>query len=211
MKKIIFSLLLTISSSILFAQTDEKAETLLREVSANMTSFENMYLDFKYTLENKEVDVHQESTGTAYTKANKYNLLIMGNTMIYDGNKTYIISNEDEEINISDEENDLLTPNKLLFFYEEGYTFSWDESKIVNGKQIQSVKLTPINSESESSHFIIDVYPETKTIKSVTNFGNNGTQTIIEILDFKANQVLPENIFVFDRAYYERKEYVIND
>ncbi|WP_139959633.1 LolA family protein [Flavicella sediminum] len=211
MKKIVVSLLLSIICNGVFAQTNEKAESLLKEVSANMTSFGTMQFKFKYTLENKEVDVHQESMGTAYTKANKYNLLIMGNTMIFDGSKTYIISNEDEEINISEEENDFLTPNKLLFFYQDGYTFSWDETKTIDGKLVQFVKLVPISSESESSHFIIAVYPKTKTIKSVTNFGNNGTQTIIEILDFKANQVLPQNIFTFDRTYYEKKDYVIND
>ena len=58
--------ILTLSFSS-FGQNSEKAKALLDEVYANVTSYENIYIDFKYTLENTEANIKQETKAVSYT------------------------------------------------------------------------------------------------------------------------------------------------
>lgn len=212
-KTIYYFLAFVLTSTFIQAQSSEKATKLLNEVSTKMASYENMYIKFKYTLENTEVDIHQESLGTVYTQKEKYQLNFMSNTFLFDGNNTYVIVPEDEEINVvsGDSGEEMLTPTKLLSFYKEGYNYEWGETKTINNKQIQFIKLFPIDNESESTYFIIKVDLKTKNIVSITDKGMNGTQTVFEIQEFKSNQKISENLFTFDRANFEAKGYTINE
>lgn len=193
------------------AQQSEKASSLLAEVSEKMASYQNMYIKFKYTLENKEVAMKQESEGIVYTKGEKYHLNFMGNLFIFDGEKTFIILEEDEEVNIIDgnSEEDLLTPTKLFHFYKEGYNYQLAEKETVNEKQLQNIKLIPIDSQSESAYFLLRIDLPSKNIEEIVNIGNNGTETIFTIKEFVTNQELPESLFSFDRNKYV--DYIINE
>ena len=63
-------------------------------------------------------------------------------TRIFDGEKLYTISPDDEEVTISTQNPDdesTITPNKMLYFYEEGYNFQMDIVQYVGRKKIQYV------------------------------------------------------------------------
>lgn len=212
MKKLIPLLLLICAITYTNAQTTNKSEKLLNEVSSKMSAFDNMYIKFKYVLENKEVDIKQETEGVIYTDANKYNLSFMDNVFIYDGINTYVIVNEDEEVNIIDgsSDEDMLNPTKLLFFYKEGFTYEWGASKTINSAPIQYIKLTPIDSNSESSYFLIGINTNTKIIASIAETGNNSTVTTFNIEEFKANQDISKKLFTFDESKYLKENYTIN-
>jgi len=116
MKKILILLIITISFN---ALAQNKANTLLNEVSEKVKSYDNISLDFKYTLENTSENIKQETKGDVVMQADKYRLNILGVTRLFDGQTLYAISTEDEEVTISsdnDDENDAITPSKMLSF-----------------------------------------------------------------------------------------------
>jgi hypothetical protein len=195
-----------------FAQSSSKAQLLLNEVSANMATYQNMYFKFKYILENKEVGMKQESDGYVTTENEKYNLEFMGTQFIHDGENTYVIVPEDEEVNIIEggDEEATLTPSKLLSFYKEGFTYLWDQSQQIADIKIQYIKLIPIDSKAESSYFMLGINSDKKEIHNIKEVGNNGTETFFEIEDFKTNQTISKNIFVFDEKKYLKENYTIN-
>lgn len=212
MRKIIHLITIAlIAVSAVTVNAQSKSEILLNEVSKKMSAFENMYIKFNYILENKEVDIKQETSGTVYTQGEKYNLEFMGNIFIYDSLNTYIILTEDEEVNIVDanSDEDMLNPTKLLFFYKEGFTYQWQDLQTIDGQQIQFIKLIPIDSESEASYFILGI-DKNKIIHSIKEVGHNGTITTFNIEDFKANQDISENLFIFDESKYTQENYTIN-
>ena len=195
-----------------FAQSSSKAQLLLNEVSDNMATYQNMYFKFKYILENKEVGMKQESDGFVTTENEKYNLEFMGTQFIHDGENTYVIVPEDEEVNIVEggDEEATLTPSKLLSFYKEGFTYVWDRSQQIADMKIQYIKLIPIDSKAESSYFMLGINSDKKEIHNIKEVGNNGTETLFEIEDFKTNQTISKNIFVFDEKKYLEENYTIN-
>ena len=92
----IFSLFLMISS--LKAQN---TQSLLSEVSNKVKSYENIQIDFKYSLENTRENVKQDTRANITLKGENYVLNMLGVTRIFDGKTIYTIVPEDEEVTIS--------------------------------------------------------------------------------------------------------------
>lgn len=213
MKKVILLLVTVLVSTVTIAQSEAKAKKLLDEVSKKMNAYENIYVEFKYKLENNEENVHQETRGDATMKDDLYNVNFLGVNQLYDGKKVYSIISEDEEVNISDadvEDSSTLTPSKFFSFYKNGFTYSWDVVKNMNGRKIQYVKLIPIDSNSEISNVLLGVDTKTNHIYRLIETGNNSTVTTLTITQFKTNQPLSGELFLFDEDKYKKKGYIIN-
>ena len=212
--KSFFSILtfLVTFSTLSYGQTSEKAKAFLDDVSNQVQSYNNISLDFKYSLKNESENIEQSTKGNVYLKGNRYVLNLMGVTRLYDGKKLYTISSEDEEITISnatDEEEDNITPSKMLTFYKEGYTYKWDKKLPINGRSIQYIKLTPIDSNAEIKYVLLGIDANTKNIYNLIETGKNGSVTTLTVNSFKTNQPLSESLFTFDRNKY--KDYYFNE
>ncbi len=208
MKKFITLLLIMLSASV-FSQSKGKA--LLQEVSAKVKSYDNISLDFKYVLENTSENIKQETRGDVVMEGEKYRLNILGITRLFDGKTMYSISPEDEEVTISSDntdEEDNITPSKMLSFYEDGYTYSMDIEQNIKGRKVQYVKLTPIDSNSEIKHILLGIDKQTKHIYNLIQIGKNGTKTTLTVNSFKTNEPLSKTLFTFDNNKY--KDYYIN-
>ena len=209
MKYIITVLLITITTFNGFSQN--KAQELLNEVSKKVKSYDNIAIDFKYVLENTAENIKQETRGDVILKQDKYKLNILGITRLYDGEKLYSISPEDEEVTISsqnDDDENSITPSKMLSFYEDGYTYTMDIVQNIKGRKIQLVKLTPIDTNSEIKTIYLGVDSQTKHIYNLITVGKNGTKTILTVNSFKTNAPLSKTLFTFDANKY--KDYYVN-
>ncbi|SHI58728.1 LolA family protein [Flavobacterium haoranii] len=193
------------------AQNAQKAKALLDEVSAKVKTYENIVIDFKYSLNNPKENINQESKGNVTLKGNLYNLNFMGITKIFDGKKIYTIVPEDEEITISkydESDKDAVTPNKMLTFFDSGYKYSWDILQNIKGRKIQYVKLVPISSKDQRKEILVGVDVQTKHIYNLIETGKNGTRTTLTVNSFKTNQPLSKNHFTFTESKYPN--YYIN-
>lgn len=193
------------------AQNSQKAKELLDEVSSKVKSYDNMVIEFKYSLENQAENVSQETRGDVSIKGDKYLLNLMGTTQLFDGTKIYTIIPEDEEINISnyvEEDNNSITPSKMFSFYEDGYNYKWDITQNVKGRQIQYIKLTPKDSNAEVKNILLGIDTQTKHIYNLIQTQDNGTKITITVKSFKTNQPIAKNLFTFDEDRYAN--YYIN-
>ena len=213
MKNIVFLVVAMVSFTTAFSQSDSKSKVLLDEVSAKMNTYQNIYVEFKYVLDNEKENVHQETRGNATLKGDLYNVNFLGTNQLYDGKQVFTIIPEDEEVNISDvdaDDDNTLTPSKFFSFYKKGFTYTWGELKNISGRQIQYVRLMPIDSNSEINNVLLGVDVKTKHIYNLIEEGNNATVTTLTISTFKANQRLSSKLFSFDEAKYKKEGYLIN-
>jgi outer membrane lipoprotein-sorting protein len=166
MKQIVIVLVVLIGN-IGFSQDSKKAETLLNEVYNKAQAYDNISVDFKYVLENTSEDIKQETRGDVVMKDDKYLLNILGVTRLFDGVKLYTISPEDEEVTVSSdnsEDENSITPSKMMSFYKEGYMYEMDIIQDVRGRKIQFVKLNPIDTNSEIKEIFLGIDAKTKHI-----------------------------------------------
>lgn len=205
-------LLWTLISFIGQAQSrSSEAQLLLDQVSAKVKGYNSMTLEFKYVLENTEEKIRQETRGDVTLQGDKYILNILGITRIYDGKLLITISPEDEEVTISSNnttDENTITPSELLSFYEDGYTYEMDIIQNIKGREIQYIKLNPIDSDSEIKYVLLGIDYYTKHVYNLIEIGNNDTKTTLTINSFKTNQPLSNTFFYFDEKKYS--DYYIN-
>ena len=190
---------------------EKKAKELLDQVTAKVRSYDNITIDFKYSLNNAKENINQDSKGNVTMKGNHYLLNFMGVTKIFDGKKTYTIVPEDEEITIANfdaNDDNAITPNKMLTFFNTGYKYAWDIPQNLKGRKIQYIKLTPNSSKDQRKEILVGIDVQTKHIYTVIEVGKNGTKTTLTVNSFKTNQPLSKNHFTFTKSKYPN--YYIN-
>jgi outer membrane lipoprotein-sorting protein len=199
------------TANLALGQNSDKAKTLLDEVYTKVKGYENIFVDFKYVLNNTEADINSETRGDVTLQDDKYLFNYLGTQQLYDGNKVYTIVPENEEVTIEDksEDENTLTPSKMLTFYKEGHNYTWDILQNVQGRNIQYVKLVPMDTNAEVKSILMGVDVETKHIYKLIYTGDNGTTTTITVNSFKTNQTLSKTLFTFDESKYKSKGYYI--
>ena len=210
----IFLLILSIIISFLgqAQSSSSEAQIILDKVSDKVNSYESMILKFRYVLENTEENIRQETSGDITLEGEKYILNILGITRVYNGESLITISPEDEEVTISSNnttEENTITPSELLSFYKDGYTYDMDIAQNINGRKIQYIKLTPIDSNSEIKYVLLGIDLNTKHVYKLIEIGSNDTKTTLTINSFKTNQNLSKKLFKFDPTKY--RDYYINN
>ncbi|MGB5783710.1 MAG: outer membrane lipoprotein carrier protein LolA [Eudoraea sp.] len=193
------------------AQSSDKAKALLDEVYNKVKGYDNIEVNFKFALHNSEADVDQETRGDVTLEGEKYLFNYLGSQQLYDGAKVYTIVPENEEVTIEDksEEENTITPSKMLTFYKKGHNYEWDILQNVQGRKIQFIKLIPIDTNSEITSILLGIDVETKHIYKLIETGKNGTITTITVNSFKTDQQLSKTLFTFDENKYKEEGYYI--
>lgn len=184
---------------------DKKAKDLLDQVTSKVKSYDNIVIDFKYSLNNAKENINQDSKGNVIMKDNQYVLNFMGVTKIFDGKKSYTIVPEDEEITISrvnEKDDNAVTPSKMLTFFNSGYKYSMDIIQDIKGRKIQYIKLVPISSKDQRKEILLGIDVQTKHIYNLIEMGKKGTKTTLTVNSFKTNQPLSKNQFIFTESKY---------
>ena len=190
---------------------EKKAKELLDQVTAKVRSYDNITIDFKYSLNNAKENINQDSKGNVTMKGNQYLLNFMGVTKIFDGKKTYTIVPEDEEITVStinEKDDSAITPSKMLTFFNSGYKYNMDILQNVKGRKIQYIKLVSTNPKDPRKEILLGIDVQTKHIYNLIEIGKKGTKTTLTVNSFKTNQPLSKNQFTFAASKYPN--YYIN-
>lgn len=194
------------------AQTSIEAKQLLDRVAEKMKTYDNLSFDFTYALVNQKENIRQETKGVITVAGENYRLEIPEAIQIFDGQQRYTIVPENEEVTISgaDSEDEMvINPTELLFFYQEGYDYHMDIQQNVSGRQIQYVKLIPANQEEQMAYLLLGIDRSNLSIYRLIEIGTNGTQTTLTVKNFSTNQTLASNLFTFNAADYP--DYYINN
>lgn len=184
---------------------DKKAKDLLNQVTSLVRSYDNIVIDFKYSLNNTKENINQDSKGNVTMKGNQYVLNFMGVTKIFDGKKSYTIVPEDEEVTIStvnENDDNAITPSKMLTFFNTGYICSMDILQDIKGRKIQYIKLVSINAKDKRKEILLGIDVQTKHIYNLIETGKKGTKTTLTVNSFKTNQPLSKNQFTFVESKY---------
>ena len=205
MKKTILILLIYLNCNSIYSQNDSRAISLLNKVSEKIDSSVSFKISFTYTLENISEGINQNSNGSIIIKQDNYLLDFMGIKQLSDANKIYSIVPENEEIiisNIEDEDNNTIKPSKLLVFYRDGYLILWDKNEVIDDNVIQFVKLIPIDSVSDIDYLLLGVNTTTNDIKKLIEIGKNQTKTILSVMSIEYDILIEDDLFVFNKDNY---------
>lgn len=211
MKKKIFLFILLLSHPLL-SQNTEAARKLLDEVSGKISSFKNIKFDFTYVLENRPENIRQETNGYVTISKDLYRINFLGFEQLFDGKMTYTIIPENEEITISDPEEESefgINPSEILTIYKKDYAYQWDIKQNVMGTPVQFIKLIPNEEKKELKYLLLGIDMRTKLIYRLIEIGRYDTRTTLTLKNIKTNINLRDDFFVFDKNKYP--DYYINN
>ena len=182
---------------------DNKAKGILDAVSANYKSKNTLFFKFSYGTGSGKTSKNQ--TGSFYASKDKYKLKIMGNEQIFDGNKTYSINEDEQEITIAKQNSkETLSPINYIDSYKKGYNIHY----IGKNKNLDIIKLTPIKNNGIKEVFLY-VNTSKNNVEKIEQYSTDKQITTITITEYKENPKIDSKIFTFNKNLY--KNYLITE
>ena len=198
-----FLLILGILASI--AIQAQSADDFLKKAIEKNKSYNDISVIFNYQMINNSAGVYENINGYASMKGGSYIMNIDGQEMICDGTTLWTHLVDDEEVMISEvtDENNT-SPIAIIDSFSQNITASFVESDNPDIKIIEVEENEGNTFETVRLHFDI----KDLNIKKVHIIVGDGNEFIYEITDFKTNQNLPDNMFIFDENLYPNVEVI---
>lgn len=189
-------------------QSHVEAKALLEKVKDKLTALTDQSLSFTNIIEIPTGNPNQpmmtrQNSGTLTAVGMNYKVTLPGQEVIINGNMAYIISPDDEEIDVRDlGDGDVgFTPSRLIERFENGSSFAMAGRETVDGKTIQYVKVRPNGSE-EIRDIVIGVDTRTNLMYSYTEYGTNDVVTKYVINSYRVNTGVSASEVTFNRSNY---------
>ena len=180
----------------LIGQNDNPYKILDR-VKKNISS-KNIH--YKFIIENNLSGTNNSINGDLYLSNEKYVLLTNDIEQIFDGDKTYTIIHENQEVLIDNKENEILSlkPDFLFDFIDDKYKLSL----IKNNSDTSIIKAQDNIKPGEFYEISINLNDLSIIYIKQESF-NVGYSNIFKTISYSYNISLPLSFFKFDKEKYK--------
>lgn len=211
MKNIQILIVLLISTLFLNAQIDPAASALLKKVSAKYKAYTSLKTDYSIKIHFADAKTDIVKKGTVHLKGPKFKMQIDEVVSICDGKNiwNYLPNEKQVQVSLYNKADGNISPEKFFTFWEKDYIYRVKESKVLNGKNITVIEMSP-TTKKNGSIFKIDV-----TINASTNdlisfliYEKNGTRTTYTLNNTTPNIPLTDAFFTFDAKQFPGVEVV---
>lgn len=200
--------LIFISLTVLFsvsmsAQSDKKAGELVQKVVNKMAGYENFKAQLSYTMVNKEMDIDEKKTGFIFVNEDSYRVEMEGQIIISDGATiwTYLVDSEEVMVSSMEENDEGISPNKILTTYNEDYKARFDHDKKYKNADLKMILLKP-NVGKQFEKMSILVNEKNLSLENFSVYDKNGNVFTYHIINLESNLDLPADTFKFDESKY---------
>ncbi|WP_194831013.1 outer membrane lipoprotein carrier protein LolA [Prolixibacter sp. SD074] len=214
MKNFTLTVLLVMTTSLLFAQQDNKAKEILDKLSATTNRYKTIQIDFSFTLENQKEDIKETNSGWVALKGDKYRLHMpaLGTDIYSNGKTNWSYLPDAGEVNVTDNvpgQDNSLNPANLFTIYEKGFKYRYIGEEKAGGKNAYVIDLYPkdLNKDFTRVKLYVDA-ASYHIIKGIT-YSKDGNTYTVALKNMKTNQDLPDSYFTFDPAKHPDVE--VND
>jgi outer membrane lipoprotein carrier protein len=211
MKTKIALFLLLLAPAFFYAQTDQKAQEILKGVSAKFKSFKSLKAAFTITVENPKNKTKEVQKGNLYLKGSKYKLEIAGQDVICDGKTRWTFVKDANEVQIDNQKTDdnTISPTNIFTMYEKGWLSKFTGEVTEKGIVYQQVELVPIDAKNKNIFKVkLMINKKDKMIASAKLMDKNGGIQTINVDKLTAEGAGDEAIYVYSAAKYPGAEVV---
>jgi len=205
----IFLAILVMTGQVTLAQAKKSSEEILKLASEKTKSFSTIRISFTYNMDNPSAKVHETESGVLLVQGDQYRLDIAGQKVISDSKTswTYISEANEVQINTVEDDENALTPTKLLTSYSEDF-----KSKLVNeinkdGRTLYVIELKP-NTEKTFTSVELQVDKELYRIMRISIQDKNGNTFTYIVNKFEPNVTVKDTDFTFNAKDYPGVEVI---
>jgi outer membrane lipoprotein-sorting protein len=206
-KILMVALVLTGQAS--FSQAKKTSEEILKQVSEKTKSYSTIRIAFTYNMDNPSAKVHETETGVLLVKGDQYRLDIAGQKVISDSKTswTYISEANEVQINSVEEDENVLTPTRLLTSYSEDYKSKLLNETTKDGRAQYVIELKP-NAEKSFTNVELNVDKELYRITRIAIQDKSGNTFSYMVNKFETNIPVKDTDFTFDAKDYPGVEVI---
>jgi len=195
------------------AQENTKAREILEQVSKKTRSFNNISAQFVFTMENKEMDIHEKNEGAIKIEGEKYvvDLPAIGVRVISDGSTVWNYMEDGNQVTISDQEDqdsELMDPLSIFSIYEKDFKSKLTGEKREGDKILYQIEMYPGKKEHDISKIVLYIDKAKMMIDSADFYGTDGNLYGIEVKSMETNLNMPDSFFVFNASEYSDLEVI---
>lgn len=187
------------------AQAQTMASELVKKTIDKINKHKNVEFVFDYDMSNETIAVTESASGTAYMQGDAYKLEIEGQQITSDGKTMWTYLIDDEEVMVSNptDDDNIITPIKMLTTYDKDYTMKYGKS---SGKGIKVVEMS--NPKGEFSKVTLKINEAKLEIVSATISNRSGDAFTIKIKKTVFDQNLDAKFFTFDEKAHPKVDVI---
>ncbi len=190
------------------AQSNPKADAIIKASQAKFNSFADVTADFTYTLTNPEMKKPVVKKGTLTLKKSKYMLVFPDEEMYCNGKYTWVLMKADMGIMKNDfNAKEDLSPDRIYKMYKE------DVKTDYHGEEAGAHKVTVFanNDDGDVWKTTLWINIETKLIDKAIMYARNGSQYTYVMTNVRTNSGVTDAIFSLDEKKYIAQDWILTD
>lgn len=181
-------------------KSDPDAKKILDKLRDKYKALGSIAAEFSLVIEMGKTK--EEQSGKMAQNGSKYRVSVGNNEIISDGASTWLYNKQQNEVQINEytpDNNDMLSPDKLLKIYESDKEFIY---VITEDNSAQtSIEFKPLDKDAEFFKIRM-VYDKAKNeATSIKVFGKDGSRYTLNIKKI-ASQTYSDSHFAFDKSKY---------
>lgn len=189
--------------------SDKKAREILDEASKKIKEATTIKIDFTFSETSPENEEINKQKGRLWLKGDKYLLRFAGQIIFCDGETKWTYIKEANEVhitNVSEDDDELANPLRLLDNYHKNFTVRWIREKTYNKKNVDVVDLYP-KEENKAYHRVrMRINKQNSQIESTSIFYFNNTGHTIDIDRYRTNEPISDRQFRWNSRRYPDAE-----
>jgi outer membrane lipoprotein carrier protein len=190
------------------AQSNPKADKIIKASQDKFNALTDVTADFSYTLSNPEMKKPVAKKGTVILKKSKYKIIFPDEEMYCNGKYTWVVLKADTEIMKNDfNPKEDLSPDRLYKMYKD------DVKTDYNGEEAAAHKVTIFanNDDGDIWKTVLWINMESKLIDKAIMYARNGSQYTYVMTNIKTNTGVSESIFNLDEKKYLDQDWILTN
>lgn len=160
-----------------------------------------------FTLDTKDTKAKNTYSydGKASMKGNKFKLEIPDGITWFDGNNQWVYIKDTDEVNVTNptgEELQNISPSAIFSLYKNGFKLAYKGEKIVKGKSVYVVELTPEKKKAEIIKITVTIDKTSNLFTSITVVNKTGLENTLSINKMQTGVSLSDATFAFNKKNY---------
>lgn len=199
-----------IAASSLQAQTDAKAQEILKGVSAKYKSYKSLQATFALTRLDQKTKKTEKFNGSITLSGEKYTFTMTDQTVICDGKTNWTYLKESNEVQISEAKSSegAISPTTIFTMYEQGFKTKFMGEKTIGGKVVQQIELIPEDPKKKFFKIMLNIDKTGKYVSEARIYEKSGGILTYTISKFTPNIALATDAFTFNKSKFPGVEVV---
>lgn len=177
----------------------QSAESVFERLKEKYDTIESLRAEFSQTMTSSYMDDEATSSGVLIVQGESYRVETAGQTLVTDGNVTWVYMPSQNQVLINDHVNDEQTFSitEFLFEYDENFNASDVETTTLNGQRHFVLTLTPKKDDAFFTEATLSMREQDDLITQLRVVDVNGTTMLFNLENIQLNPSLAEDVFSF--------------